>query len=118
MGDITLQLISVNPPAGASVPRASALRFVARLRYSAGTSPAAPLFLVAQLQQFQGALVVDSPGDFHFATPGRTGDVEAVIDRTTIGAAGTLRIAWVLAMMNADGSTFTGASFTTTFAIS
>ncbi len=117
VGDISLQLISVDPPEGASVPRASAQRFVARLRYSAGTAAAAPLFLVAQLRQFQGAVAVDSPEDFHFPTPDRSGQVEAVIDRTIIGAAGTLRIHWVLAMVNADRSTFAGASFTTSFPI-
>ena len=117
VGDISLRLVSASPAENTPVRRGAAHRFVARLHYSAGTSPAGPLFLVAQLRQFAGPTPLDSPDDFHFATPGRSGEVEAVIDRTTIDSAGVVRITWILAMANPDRSTFPGASFTTSYPV-
>ena len=116
-GNILLEIVSSSPAAGAALPRGTMQRFTARLRYDAADSAASPLFLVGHLMQWNGAVSADNPGDFHFPTPGRSGETEAEIERTLIGSPGAVWITWTLAMRNPDGTTFPGASFTTTFVI-
>jgi hypothetical protein len=117
IGNIVLELVSSAPAAGSTLPRGTAQRFTARLRYDAADSSAGPLFLVGHLTQWNGPTMADNPPDFHFMTPGRSGETEATIDRTLIGTPGVVWINWTLAMQNADGTTFAGATFTTTHTI-
>lgn len=116
-GNITLTLLSGSPMPDTAVQRGLRTRLVTRLRYDAADSTARPLFLVAHLTQFEGANLRDDPSDFHFPTPDRSGEVEAVIERDIIATPGTLRIAWTLAMVRPDGTSFAGASFTTSYPI-
>lgn len=117
VGNILLEPVSVSPAPGTALPRGTTQRFTATLRYDIADSAATPIFLVAALQQWNGGTLADRPNDMHFPTPGSAGQTDATIERTLITSPGAVWITWTLAMRNADGSTFAGASFTTAYPI-
>ena len=115
--NITLAIVSASPDPGSGLARASAQHFTARLRYDAAGSTATPVFVVAHLTQWNGGVIVDNPGDFHFSTPVRSGEIETTIDRRTLESLGVLWIGWQFVLQRPDGTLFAGASFTSTFPI-
>ncbi|MEO8504579.1 MAG: hypothetical protein ABI609_11825 [Acidobacteriota bacterium] len=99
----SLVVTSSQPAVGATLRAGSTQRFVVSLHFSAGQSTSQPEFLVGHLKQLRRGVVIDDPGDFHFFVSGREGDTEATIERDLLANADTCRIAWVMAVRDANG---------------
>lgn len=117
VGNISLNVVAANPAINTAVPRGTNQHFVTRLRYSPGDSNAVPFFLIARLQQYNGATVEDAPEQYHWTLRDIAGEVRAAIDRTTLNTPGLVRIQWELVLQRPDGAGFVGASFSTEYPI-